>query len=41
MAPQPAEPLVMTVDHPFFSAVGNQQTGIVLFAAAITNPACK
>ncbi len=28
----------MIVDHPFFWAVSEQQTGAVLFGAAITDP---
>jgi serpin B len=33
------EPFEMIVDHPFFCAVSEQQTGAILFAGVITNPA--
>jgi len=41
MAAPRGEPFEMIVDHPFFCAVTEQQTGAVLFAGAITNPAAE
>lgn len=37
-APPPSEPFEMVVDRPFWFAIRDQKTGVVLFMGAITNP---
>jgi serpin B len=32
------EPFTMIVDHPFFCAIHNEETGSILFMGAITEP---
>jgi serine protease inhibitor len=34
-------PFEMIVDHPFFIAIGEQETGAMLFAGVVTNPPAK
>jgi serpin B len=35
---KPPEKFVMKVDHPFFFAIRDVQTGVVLFMGSVTNP---
>ena len=37
----PPPPFEMVVDHPFFFAIGEQQTQAILFAGIVTNPSIK